>query len=228
MKCENAFKETSLSSKTMFIYVDESGNFDFSSSGTKHFLMSLFVTSRPLKSARRLNRLKYELLEKGINLANFHASDDRQQVRDAVFREIAKLQDVSAHTCWIEKNERFSQKLSAVQLYEIFGIEIAKVAGVEVSSRHPESMVIVFDKALKYREEQAFLSTCKAIFSKMNVPFHIYFHNVSKDFNGQIADYIAWAHFVALERNEIRPLGALPAILSNNLVNVNGVIPLKK
>ena len=227
MQHEIAFKESSLSSKTMFIYVDESGNFDFSSSGTKHFVMSLFVTSRPLESARRLNRLKYELLEKGINLANFHASDDRQWVRDAVFSEIAKLQDVSAHTYWILKNEEFSQSLSTVELYEIFGFEIAKAAGVEVRNRGSNSMIIVFDKALKHREEQAFLSTCKAIFSKMNTPFNIYFHNVSKDFNGQIADYIAWSQYVALERREFRPLAALPPELTKNLVSLVAARTLK-
>lgn len=211
-----------MSSKTLFIYVDESGNFDFSSSGTTHFVMSLFVTTRPLESVRRLSKLKFELLEKGINLANFHASDDRQWVRDAVFREIAKLKEVTAHTYWIKKSREHPQSFSAVDLYESFGLEIANSVAVEVGLRGAKSIVLVFDKALKHREEQAFLSRFKSIFLKMNTPFQIYFHNVSKDFNGQIADYIAWSHFVALERNERRPLTALPATLSDSISNVTG------
>jgi hypothetical protein len=37
---------------------------------------------------------------------------------------------------------------------------------------------------------------------------------VHMDFNGQIADYIAWAHYVNLERGEVRPTNALPKRLS--------------
>lgn len=217
-----------MNSQPLFIYVDESGNFDFSSFGTKHFVLSLFVTSSPLESVKSLSSLKYELLSKGINIANFHASDDRQWIRDRVFAEIAKLSDVAAHTFWIRKGEDDAPSLNAVELYELFGIEIANSAAAEISKQDPSSLAIVFDKALKHREEQAFLSRVKVIFSKMNRPFHIYFHNVSKDFNGQIADYIAWSHFVALERNELRPLKALPSNLSSNSLRVNSNWTLKR
>ncbi len=39
--------------------------------------------------------------------------------------------------------------------------------------------------------------------------FHIYFQRLISDGNGQIADYICWAKYVELERNELRPWTAL-------------------
>jgi hypothetical protein len=206
--------EIHMSLNTLFIYVDESGNFDFKPSGTKHFVMSMFVTSNPLQSLLSLGRVKYNLLARGISVSNFHASDDRQSVRDQVFREISPLVDVSARTFWIKKIDENRSDSNAVDLYELFGVAIARAALVELRHREAKTLVVVFDKALKHREEQAFLSKAKTIFSRMNYPFHIYFHSVSKDFNGQIADYVAWANYVALERNEFRPVASLPSNLS--------------
>ena len=207
---------------TLYVYVDESGNFDFCSTGTKHLVMSAFATPQPLESARELAKLKYELLSDGVNLPNFHASDDRQGVRDKVLGQISLMKDVSAHTFWIRKDEPSFEGVDTVGIYEIFGHAIAQAVKAELRSRDLAAVVVVFDKALMHRDEQAFLSRAKAIFSKMNHPFQIYFHNVSKDFNGQIADYIAWSHYVALERNELRPLDVLPPALTANLENLAG------
>ena len=98
----------------------------------------------------------------------------------------------------------------------MFGQAIAQAAIAEVSRRGLDCVVVIFDKALRSRDERAFLSRAKDLFSRYKRPFHIYFHNVSQDFNGQIADYIAWSHYVALERNEIRPLTVLPRPLVGN------------
>jgi hypothetical protein len=207
-------------SSTIFIYVDESGNFDFSTSGTRHFVMAAYTTTSPLESVKRLGKLKYELLSKGVNVPNFHASEDSQRVRNAVYREISLIKDVSAYVFWIEKDPTMNKGIGAARMYEMFGLAIAQAAMVEVSKRSLENVVIVFDKALKHKEEQAFLSRAKSIFAKAHNPFHVYFHNVSKDFNGQIADYIAWAHYVSLERNELRPLIALPPALASHAINL--------
>ena len=190
--------------------------------------MSAFATEQPLESAQKLAQLKYELLADGVNIPNFHASDDRQGVRDKVLGQIAIMEDVTSHTFWIRKEECSFESFDTVGIYEIFGFAIAQAVKIEISRRGLNSVVVVFDKALMFRDEQAFLSRAKAIFTKMNHPFQIYFHNVSKDFNGQIADYIAWAHYVALERNELRPLKALPPALVRNFVKLVGEERLKK
>ena len=214
------FEEKILPATTLFVYIDESGNFDFSASGTKHFVMTAFVTTDPMQTATKLARLKYSLLSQGVNLSNFHASEDSQRVRNQVFSQIAELKNVSAHTLWLKKHDLPAQAKSTSAIYELLGIELAKLAAVEANNRDVTSVVLVFDKTLTNREEQAFRSKSKALLTRLKYPLHLYFHNVSKDYNGQVADYIAWSHYVALERSELRPVRALPLRLTNNLVDL--------
>jgi hypothetical protein len=47
---------------SLFIFIDESGNFDFSDKGTDHFVMACVATLSPLDSARALDELIYQLL----------------------------------------------------------------------------------------------------------------------------------------------------------------------
>ena len=103
----------------------------------------------------------------------------------------------------------------------MMGLELARIATAEVMHGSYKSLVMVYDKTLIYKEEQAFLSKAKGLLSQLNYPFHVYFHNVSKDFNGQIADYIAWSHYVALERGELRPFEALPIFLRRTNVRLD-------
>ena len=205
---------------TLYVYVDESGNFDFSASGTKHFVMTAFLTSDPLVAANRIARLKYFLLSQGVGISNFHASEDSQRVRNQVFEQLTKVRNMSAHTLWLKKDDLPAEAKTTYAIYELAGLEMAKIAVAEANLRRAESVVMVFDKTLIYRDEQAFLSKAKSILYQLSHPFHIYFHNVSKDFNGQIADYIAWSHYVALEKQERRPIAALPPELTNHLTNL--------
>lgn len=189
--------------------------------------MTACITSDPLLAATRIARLKYFLLGQGVGISNFHASEDSQRVRNQVFQRLAKLRNLSAHTLWLKKDDLPAEAKSTSAIYELAGLEMARIAVKEANLRHAESAVMVFDKTLIYREEQAFLSKAKAILSQLSHPFHIYFHNVSKDFNGQIADYIAWSQYVALERREFRPLAALPPELTKNLVSLVAARTLK-
>lgn len=72
-----------------YVYIDEAGNFDFGPGGTRHFLLVGVVMRRPFSHLGRLLEVEYDLLEDGLDLEHFHASEDRQVVRDRVFESIA-------------------------------------------------------------------------------------------------------------------------------------------
>ena len=74
----------------LYIYVDEAGNFDFSPTGTKFFIMTCVTVCRPFPAQRKLLEVKYDQLQTGLDLEYFHASEDRQAVRDKVFAAIAQ------------------------------------------------------------------------------------------------------------------------------------------
>jgi hypothetical protein len=77
--------------KTLYLFIDESGNFDFSPSGTKFFVLSVLSTLNPFNIGMPLLKLRYDLLPNyacGPNIAEdgyFHASEDTQEVRNNVF-----------------------------------------------------------------------------------------------------------------------------------------------
>lgn len=93
--------------------------------------------------------------------------------------------------------------------YGLLGMTLLKylLKGYEVADY--DQVIITFDKALTKKEQNKFLKTIKPQLKALNKPYRIYFHQTLSDFNGQIADYTAWAKYVSLERAENRPIDSL-------------------
>lgn len=202
---------------SIFVFIDESGNFDFSSSGTNHFVMAAVTCRDPVSTASEMLKLKYELMAQGVDLAHFHASEDKQSTRDRVFPLIARMESISADTLWIDKHYVAPALQHTAGIYSAFGGAIATLLLRTLTEESYDEVILVFDKALKNSDEKAFLSEVKPRLRKLNQPFKIYFQSVKLDFNGQVADYIAWAHYVSLEKDEMRPLGELPMRLTKQV-----------
>lgn len=65
---------------TLFLYLDESGNFDFAKTGTPYFIMTCLVSRRPFKACHDLMDYKYDCFEQVLPLKNFmHAMIIEQQ-----------------------------------------------------------------------------------------------------------------------------------------------------
>lgn len=62
----------------LYIFLDEGGNLDFSTNGTRYFTISTITKIRPFALDSDLLALKYDLLEEGLDLERFHASEDKQ------------------------------------------------------------------------------------------------------------------------------------------------------
>jgi len=95
--------------KTLYVFIDESGNFDFSPSGTKFYLVNAFTTFDPIVHREELIKLRYQLLREGYNHEYFHASEDKQFIRDEVFRLLGTLNNsFEVHTAYAQKNKTHS------------------------------------------------------------------------------------------------------------------------
>lgn len=53
-------------SNTLYVFIDESGNMDFSEKGTKHFVLAAVTTTNPLASSSILQSLKYKYLQENF------------------------------------------------------------------------------------------------------------------------------------------------------------------
>ena len=70
--------------KNLFIFIDESGNFDFSEKGTRHLVLASYSTFKPEENTGEFQKLKYNLLANGKEQECFHATEDLQAVRNEV------------------------------------------------------------------------------------------------------------------------------------------------
>jgi len=64
------------SGKTLFIFVDESGNFDFRPAGSRYWSITALCTFDPISGRDSLMRLLYELAAAGGGQEYFHATED--------------------------------------------------------------------------------------------------------------------------------------------------------
>ena len=97
--------------KTLYIFIDESGNFDFLPSGTKYFILTALSSVTPFSIGSPLLDLRYQLLPEyrcGANMEKngyFHASEDIQSVRDMVFSILSSGEGVRVDSVIAQKNK---------------------------------------------------------------------------------------------------------------------------
>ena len=197
---------------TLYVFIDESGNMDFSEKWTKHFVLAAITTRNPLSSSSRLQSLKYQYLGKNFGWTeyqHFHASEDKQIIRDGVFESIADMWDISIDWLWALKSKTHPSLRSRDKFYTLLWGAIVSYLLKKWKNSNYEKIVIIFDKALTNKEQNAFYAEVKPKLKLIWKPYAIYFHHTYSDFNWQIADYLAWAKYVSLEKWEQRPLKAL-------------------
>jgi len=198
--------------KTLYIYLDESGNFDFSKNkGTKHFVLCAMTTFSPVTTQEPLQVLKYQMLEAGTDIEYFHASEDTQAVRNQVFENINNMEGIRFHYIYAEKNKAHPTIQNPRSFYALFGKTLLKYCFNGKVADDIDQIVVIFDKVLPKKDRGAIEGSIKPELKKIGKPFRIYFHQTMSDFNGQIADYAAWSLYVQLERDEKRPFSELKA-----------------
>jgi len=75
----------------VYLFFDESGDLNFTLSGSRYYFFGALTTRTPELLTNPLSKLQYELLAEGVEVERFHASEDRQVVRDRVFAIIREI-----------------------------------------------------------------------------------------------------------------------------------------
>ncbi len=198
----------------LYVFVDESGNLDFSRKGTQYYVLAAVTARAPIESSNILQRLKYELVANGNGgeeYQHFHASEDRQEIRNRVFGLLNALNNIKVNYIIAEKSKTHPTHQNS-KFYALLGSALVKYL-LKVHKDSPyDKVIIIFDKVLTNNERNNFLKVAKPKLKEIGKPYAIYFHQTMSDFNGQIADYFAWAKYVSLERNEKRPLESVANI----------------
>jgi hypothetical protein len=99
-------KRPQMIDQSLYVFLDEGGNFDFTAGGTPYFLLTSIVKERPFAAYQDTTGLKYDLIETGANIEYFHAAEDAQATRNRMFDVIERrLKGVRIDSLIIEKRK---------------------------------------------------------------------------------------------------------------------------
>ena len=202
----------------LYIFIDESGDFNFSNTGSKHLVLCSYSTTEPHQHTLALQKLKYEVLHQGSELECFHATEDRQNVRDEIYKIIKTSKNAIFDVVYVEKNKTHPTKQNKRDMYSLL-LEtlLAYIFGrIDKQNYTYEKIIVVMDKCLPKKEQGYVKQVIKSRLKRTGKPYHLYFFQTKSDPNAQVADYGAWGKFVSLERNEQRPMRELDDLISNN------------
>ncbi len=184
--------------------MDESGNFDFSLKGTRYFVVCAYVTNDPVDLNVDIASLRYKILEYGYDQECFHATEDKQFIRNSMYEIIAKGNGFYVFV-YIEK-QKLSKKLQNKE--ELYTLSI-KTLLLNILNKKHNKVIVIMDKILTKEEKSYLYKVIRPILKKYCLNFQLYFFQIKSDYNAQIADYGSWAKYVSLERGECRPLDSI-------------------
>lgn len=209
-----------MNDKNLYIFIDESGNFDFSPSGTKYFCLTGISTLSPLKGRGKILSYRYNLLSSGNDEEYFHATEDKQEIRNGVYDLICSLDDYFVDSVVAQKNKanpslyiesykkgnRIITNTTGAEFYRIICQTLLQYIFKRFERSDIKQIIVVLDALFTENKRQLVLKSLKSYLKKnFNKQFYIYFHQSKADVNCQIADYCGWAVYVRNERNEPRP-----------------------
>ncbi len=205
---------------TLFIFLDESGNLDFSPTGTRYWILTALCTFHPVEKRDPFHHLLYDLADRDCGQECFHATEDKQLVRDEVFKHITALdKETEIHSIIAEKcmanpvlyekqvckKGKYIKVKDASLFYDRVCRALLKYIFKSWRYKQAEKIVVVLSSLFTPDRHSAIKATLKNYLkNETKPPFQIYFHSNRADMNCQIADYCCWAIAAAWERKELR------------------------
>jgi hypothetical protein len=205
---------------TLFIFLDESGNFDFSANGSVYWSLTALCTLQPVDGRESLTDLLYKLAAAGGGQECFHATEDLQSVRDQVFACINKLPvNFELHSVIAEKRRAnpstyqepyrrdgvWQKRTNPDRLYGIVCRTILKYIFGRPRYKKAKRIVVVLSSIFTNPRHGAIRKLLvEHLKSYTSAKFFIYFHATKADLNCQIADYCGWAIARKWEKRDTR------------------------
>ncbi len=190
----------------LYIFLDEAGNLDFSPNGTKYFLLTSVTKERPFLAYREMTELKYDLVEQGLDIEYFHASEDSPIIRKKMFEIIVdKLNDIRIDSLIIEKRKTGPALCGEERFYpEMLGYLLKYILKGYNLSLYSE--IIVFtDRIPINKKRKAIEKAVKMTLAKhlpKEVRYRIFHHASKSNMDLQIADYCNWAVYRKWDRGD--------------------------
>lgn len=213
--------------KNMYLFLDESGDWNFNRKGSEHLVFTCLNMEEPFLLSQELEKLKYSLIEEGHNISHFHASEDKQFVRDRVYN-ILKNQKLhyEADAVYLAKtkaNPSLYKDNTEPKLY----LKVYDILLKYVFNRYDVENIIILTDEIPHRkwrdsiEKGLKISIRKHL--KKETKFNILHHSSKTNFCLQAVDYFSWAIYRELGNwgdKENRPYNEIKNKVVNSPFNL--------
>jgi len=194
--------------RCLYVYLDEAGNFDFSEKGTRYFMLGSVALERPFGFHTPLAELRFDLLEQGLDIERFHASDDKQNTRNLVFGVIRDcLPALRIDATIVEKRKTGPALRADDQFYpKMLGYHLRYLLD-HIRIADYERVVVVTDALPIQRKRKLIEKAVKLTLADMlpsDVPYQVLHHDSRSALGLQVADYCTWAIYRKWDRGDER------------------------
>ncbi|MPZ22741.1 MAG: hypothetical protein GEU28_04180 [Dehalococcoidia bacterium] len=191
----------------VFVYADESGNFDFSAkaSASKFFIITTVVCQDHILGNELLD-LRRGLAWSGTDFhRGFHATEDLQPVRDKVF-DLISQHDVRIDATVLHKSKAAPSTRTSEDLFYKYAwyYHFRHVAPQIVSS--PDELFVIASQLNTRSKRAAFHAAVASVVEQVSPTksFRTAFWPCDIDPCLQVADYCSWAIQRKWERGDVR------------------------
>jgi hypothetical protein len=200
-------------SDTLYIFVDEAGDMDFSQKGSKHYMFNFLIKRRPFNLHEYISNYRYSLLERSLNPLNdrldierFHACEDNKYIREELFNIITTFDEktVKTYSYILDKPKVSPEKRKEKDQFYIDNLSYA-IQRLLDKLGIDKNFIIVTDRlAVKQNKRKQVGALKKGIkgylkSKNLKIRYDIFHHCSASSANLQIVDYISWAIFRKFE-----------------------------
>lgn len=200
----------------IYIFVDEAGDMDFSTKGSKHYMFNFLIKKRPFRLHEYIANYKYSLIERNLKSSNerldierFHACEDNKYIREELFNIISTFDNglVKTYSYILDKPKVSPHKRQEKDRFYIDNLSYA-IQKLLDEIKIDKDFIIITDRLPIEKNKKNQIGALKKgikdyLRSKhLNLRYDIFHHSSASSVNLQIVDYISWAIFRKYEHND--------------------------
>lgn len=188
-----------------YIFLDESGNFDFSASGSRYLVLASIGMHRPFPALRQLDDYRHDCIESGTDVEYFHCYGDRGRIRNTVFDVIARHLDEIRIYCLVVEKARIDATLHEDRRFYpwMLGYLLGRVLPEELKANTNEVIVITDTIPVNRKRQAVEKSIRRAVRNQLpELKYRILHHQSCSHYGLQMADYCCWAIFRKWQKGE--------------------------
>ena len=185
-----------------YVFLDEGGDLNFSSTGTSFYTFTSVQLERPFLLHSALDSYKYDLIEyisdPRIDLEYFHCAEDNSHVKRRVFDLVqSNLPAASVDAVIVEKRKTGPALQNSQEFYSRMLAYLLRYV-VNNRSGDIDEIIVITDVIPINKKRRSVEKAIKKTLTNMlpeGVSYRIMHHQSRAHYGLQVADYLNWAIF---------------------------------